>query len=343
MMRTNARHRLRLVHAVWLLSLAVLLAACQPDAPSVLNPRGEGAQHIANLWWVMFAIAAVVYGAVVVMLVLALVRPRRSSDDLSPDLTPNPPGSRAFIVANGIVIPVIILAVVFGLNLYTLAALSPADATAPLTIEVIGQRWWWEVRYPQHGIISANEIHIPVGTRVELRLSSLDVIHSMWIPELNGKTDMIPGQSNRMFLYTDEPGQYRGQCAEFCGLQHAKMALYVVAEEQDDFEAWIAQQQQPAPEPQTDLALRGQQIFLGSSCVYCHRIRGTNASGVIGPDLTHFASRLTIGAGAVENTRGNLAGWIIDPQSIKPGNRMPPMYLEADELQAILAYMETLQ
>jgi cytochrome c oxidase subunit 2 len=176
-----------------------------------------------------------------------------------------------------------------------------------------------------------------------LRLTSEDVIHSLWVPELNGKADLIPGQSNRMTLYTDHAGEYQGACAELCGVQHAFMLFDVIAQPPDEFEQWVTQQQQPAPVPQDEIALRGQQIFLGSACVYCHAIEGTSASGVIGPDLTHLASRNRLGAGVIPNTRGNLAGWIIDPQGIKPGNLMPPMYLEGDDLQALLIYLETLQ
>ncbi len=324
-------------------ALMLFLTACQGEN-YFLNPRGEGAIYIANLWWIMLTIAALIYVEVLVLLALALFR--RSQRDTPMDAPPNvkPPSrnSRLFIVVNGIAIPVLVLLIVFGLNLDTLLALSPAGAQPALTIEVIGHRWWWEVRYPHHNIVTANEIHIPTGTRVELRLSSEDVIHSLWIPELNGKTDLIPGQSNRMMLYTDDAGEYRGACAELCGVQHAFMLFSVVAQPPDEFEQWLTQQQQPAPLPQDEIALRGQQIFLGSACVYCHTINGTGASGVIGPDLTHLASRSHLGAGVIPNTRGNLAGWIVDPQAIKPGNLMPPMYLEGDDLQALLAYLETL-
>jgi cytochrome c oxidase subunit 2 len=292
----------------------------------------------------MLIIGTVVYLQVLVLLGLALFRRRRrqgAQDDLS--ITQPSSGARNFVVINGIAIPLVVLAVVFGLNLNTLAALSPAGKEAAITIEIIGHRWWWEVRYPHHNIVTANEIHIPTGTRVELRLTSEDVIHSLWVPELNGKTDLIPGQSNRMFLYTARAGEYRGACAELCGLQHAFMLFTVIAQPPEEFERWVAQQQQPAPVPQDELTLRGQQIYLGAACVYCHTINGTSSTGVIGPDLTHLASRKTLGAGALPNTRGNLAGWIIDPQAIKPGNLMPPIYLEGDDLQALLAYLETLQ
>ena len=331
--------------AVWFgILLTLTLSACQGRV-SALNPRGEGAIHIANLWWIMMIIGALIYVEVLIFLAIALFHRRsvRAGEEQRPNITPPSRNDRLFIIANGIAIPLVILFIVFGLNLNTLAALSPVGAEPAITIEVIGHRWWWEVRYPHDKIVTANEIRIPVGTRVELRLTSEDVIHSLWFPELNGKTDLIPGQSNRMFLYTDHAGEYRGQCAELCGVQHAKMALYVIAQPVDEYEQWVAQQQQPAPIPQDEETLRGQQIFLGAACVYCHAIEGTSASGVIGPDLTHLASRKTLGAGAIANTRGNLAGWIIDSQAIKPGNRMPPVYLEGDDLQALLTYLESLQ
>jgi cytochrome c oxidase subunit II len=331
---------------VWLVAilLPVVLTACQGEA-SALNPRGEGAAHIANLWIIMLIIGAVVYVQVISLFFMALFRRRatKSEDNDAPDISSPSRNAQMFIIANGIAIPIVIITVVFGFNLITLAALSPANAASDLTIEVIGHRWWWEVRYPHHDVVTANEIYIPTGTQVELRLTSEDVIHSLWIPSLNGKTDLIPGQSNRMSLYTDEAGEYRGFCAELCGIQHARMLFRVIAQPPEDFEKWIAQQQHDAPVPQDELILRGQQIFLGSACVYCHTVRGTSASGVIGPDLTHIASRRTLGAGVLPNTRANLAGWIVDPQAIKPGNLMPPMYLEGDALQALLAYLETLQ
>jgi cytochrome c oxidase subunit II len=322
--------------------ILLVLSGCQADI-SALNPRGEGAMHISRLWLLMFLIGAVVYLQVVILMLLALFRRRVSSSEDTPDTRPTSSRAQTFILVNGIAIPTAILIVVFGFSLVTLERLSPAGVRADLRIEVIGHRWWWEVRYPDHNIVTANEIHIPVGARVELYLTSSDVIHSLWVPSLHGKADLIPGQTNRMILSADEVGEFYGKCAELCGIQHAKMAFFVIAQTPDDFEQWLAAQQPPAPVPDGTLTQRGQQIFLGAACVYCHTVRGTSASGVIGPDLTHIASRKTLGAGAVPNTRGNMAGWIIDPQSIKPGNLMPPMYIEGDDLQALLAYLETLK
>jgi cytochrome c oxidase subunit 2 len=203
------------------------------------------------------------------------------------------------------------------------------------------------VRYldplPSSSFSTANEIHIPVGQPVELTLRSVDVIHSFWVPNLHGKKDLIPGQVNTLVLQADRPGIFRGQCAEFCGLQHANMALYVVAEPPDEFARWQERQRRPAPEPATDAARRGRDVFMASSCVLCHKIGGTMAGGVAGPDLTHVASRLSLAAGTLPNTRGHRAGWIVDPQMHKPGNNMPPNLLSPGDLQALLSYLDTLR
>jgi cytochrome c oxidase subunit II len=310
---------------------------------STLEPHGEAAREIANLWSVMLFIAIAVYGQVLSLFFMGLFRRRNVNENDTPDLSPPSRNTHLFIIANGIAIPIVILVIVFALNLASLLALSPDDTNTALRIEVIGHRWWWEVRYPDHNIITANEIYIPTNTHVELQLTSADVIHSFWLPSLSGKADLIPNRSNSMYLYTETEGEYLAQCAELCGVQHARMRAYVMAVPADEFEQWMSQEQQLAPIPETDELLRGQQIFLGAACVYCHTIRGTSASGVIGPDLTHLASRSTLGAGIIPNTRANLAGWIIDPQSIKPGNLMPPIYLEAEDLQALVLYLESLR
>lgn len=246
------------------------------------------------------------------------------------------------LVKWGIAGPGIILALVLGASVMTSASVDRAAPDEALRIEVIGHQWWWEVRYPGNDFVTANEAHIPVGEEVTFRVTTEDVIHSFWVPPLGGKVDMIPGQTNELVLEADRSGTYTGRCAEFCGLQHAKMSFVVVAEERDDFDSWIAQQQRPASATASLSERAGEQVFLGSACVYCHAIEGTAASGRIGPDLTHLASRRTLGAGQVPNTRGNLAGWILDPQSIKPGNKMPPTNLDGPELQALLDYLESL-
>jgi cytochrome c oxidase subunit 2 len=237
--------------------------------------------------------------------------------------------------------PVVVLVGVYALSLGTMRAIR-GQGSDEVVIDVIGHQFWWEVRYPNQEIVTANEIHIPVGEPVALRLTSADVIHSFWVPELHGKLDLTPGLTTHLLLQADQPGEYRGQCAEFCGVQHARMGLLVIAGTRADFDAWVARQQLPAAPPTDEVAIAGQQVLLGSSCVYCHTVAGTNATGTLGPDLTHLASRRTLAAATVPNTRGHLAGWIIDPQAIKPGNKMPPTNLSAEELLALLAYLETL-
>jgi cytochrome c oxidase subunit 2 len=189
----------------------------------------------------------------------------------------------------------------------------------------------------------ANEIHVPVGERVTLELESADVIHSFWAPNLHGKTDLIPGQVNRTTLRVDKEGAYRGQCAEYCGTQHAHMAFWVVAEPKEKFEAWLAAQRKPAPEPADATLAKGREVFLAAPCAMCHAIQGTPAHASVAPDLTHVATRRTLGAGTIPNTTGHLAGWVVDSHGIKPGNQMPPNPMDSDDLQALLAYLGSLK
>lgn len=319
------------------ITLSLLLGGCA-NAPSALAPRGPAAAEIANLSWIMFGLAAAVFVVVMGLLLYGLFRSRR--EGVEQEVSPG--RDRAFVVWGGIVIPIIILIALYIFTIRTMAALAAPTNAAELVIEVVGHQFWWEVHYPNQAFTTANEIHIPVGRPVELRLTSTDVIHSFWVPELHGKMDLLPNRINSFWLQADEAGVYYGECAEFCGIQHAKMAFVVVAEPEEQFAAWLAQQAQPAAEPADPVVQQGRQIFLGSACVYCHTVRGTNATGTLGPDLTHLASRRTLAAGIIENNPGNLGGWIVDPHSIKPGNKMPPTNLSGPELQALLAYLASL-
>ena len=314
---------------------AGLVSACR-DSPSALDPKGPAAETIADLWWFMFVLAALVFAAVVGLLLYALFRPRRDQGAGLAD-------SRLFVPVTGVVIPAVILIVLFGVALGAMRALAVPPRREALLVEVIGYQWWWEVRYPDQGVVTANEIQVPVGRPVRLRLLSADVIHSFWVPELNGKMDLVPGEPNTFFFEAARPGVYRGLCAEFCGVQHAKMQLRVVAQPPEQFAAWIEQQQPPAVETLEPLARRGQQVFMASQCPACHTIRGTPADGQAGPDLTHIASRQTLAAGILENNRGNLGGWIVNPQRLKRGNKMPPTDLTGEELQALLTYLQSLE
>jgi cytochrome c oxidase subunit 2 len=255
---------------------------------------------------------------------------------------------RRWIVAGGIIMPSVVLAIVFGFTIRS-SVLTANDEGATLVVEVIGRRWWWEVNYPDLGVITANEIHIPVDVPVELRLKSGDVIHSFWLPQLNGKMDLIPGRENKLIIQADEIGTYRGQCAEFCGLQHARMQFLLFVQDATDFEQWVSDQLETSAETLSHAAQQGQTVFISAGCVYCHTIRGLDSGDIdrsdvdLGPDLTHLASRSTIAAGILENNRGNLGGWISDPHGIKHGVLMPATDLSGEELQTLLAYLETLQ
>ena len=320
-----------------------LAGTCAARTQSALNPQGPISRYIDTWWWVLFSVASFVVVLVTVLLLVALFRKRRD-DSADPQLhSDRERGLMWFVGLLGAAFPIAVLGTLMGFNIYTENVIT-ARAQAPTrVIEVIGHRWWWEVIYPQEGITTANELHIPAGESVQIKVTTKDVIHSFWVPQLNGKIDTIPGQTNTISIQADQPGAFRGQCGEYCGLQHAKMAFWVVADAPEDYQAWVSQQRLAAPNPKGGNALKGQQIFLGSACVYCHAIKGTNASSRLGPDLTHLASRRTIGAGALPNTEGNLAGWIVNPQTVKPGNKMPPMYLEAHDLQSLLAYLKTLE
>jgi cytochrome c oxidase subunit 2 len=241
--------------------------------------------------------------------------------------------------------------ILFGLTVISVSVGKTVSASVPpagsLTIEVTGTQWWWKVRYasddPTRILQTANEIHIPVGRPVAIRGGSDDVIHSFWAPSLQGKRDLIPGRTTLEWLQADRPGEYRGQCAEFCGLQHAHMAFWVIAESTEQFNSWWDHQLQPALEPADEHHRQGQDIFLKGACILCHAIRGTAAAAQIGPDLTHFGSRKTIAAGTLSNTKGNLAGWIADPQTIKPGTHMATVPIQPAEMQPLIDYLESLK
>jgi cytochrome c oxidase subunit 2 len=312
--------------------------------PSALDPHGPAARQVATLWWVMLAIATVIFALVLVLLLLPLFRRTRDrlpDGDLLRDAAPV--STTRWIVLGGALMPAIVLAGVFVATLAVMRGVhAPARASA-LPIEVIGHQWWWEIRYPDRGVVTADEIHLPVGVPAKLRLESDDVIHSLWVPQLNGKTDLIPGQTNTMWLQADTAGQYNARCAEYCGDQHAHMSLMVIAQPVGEFNAWLARQRRPALPAGSSASLAGQRVFLEHSCAYCHTVRGTSALGRVGPDLTHIASRATLAGGAFDNTRGNLAGWIQNPDVLKPGTLMPAVPLSGPDVQAIVAYLEGLR
>jgi cytochrome c oxidase subunit 2 len=305
---------------------------------SMFVPGGPHADAVATLGWIMIAGGTAIFLLVLVLTALAIVmRPERRGWMTN----------RAFIVWLGIAFPVVTLTALLAYGLWiNRVILRPGDPV--LRVEVVGERWWWRVRYLDADgavrLVSANEIRIPVGQPVEFVLKTQDVIHSFWVPNLAGKLDMIPGHTNVYRFAADRPGIFRGQCAEYCGAQHALMAFYVIAHEPADFEAWYAREAQAAREPAVPLLTRGRELFIRNGCGACHTIRGTPANGVIGPDLTHVGSRRSIAAGTFPTNVGTLAGWISSAQHLKPDNLMPSFgNLQGEELRAIAAYLESLK
>jgi cytochrome c oxidase subunit 2 len=315
-----------------------------PGSHLVHDPAGPHAGLIGRLGELMYATSAVVFVLVVGALLAAALRRRRADED--PE-DPRRERRMARVVLAGTAATAAVLVLVTLMSFATGRRLTAAPAGEAVQIRVTGHQWWWEVEYrdsiASNWATTANEIHVPVGRPVVLQLRSADVIHSFWIPNLGVKRDLTPGEETSVWFRADAPGVYRAQCAEFCGHQHAKMALLVVAEPPDSFAGWLARQRDTARTPADSTARRGREVFLTSSCVMCHAIQGTPAGSRIGPNLTHLAGRRTIAAGALPNTRGNLAGWIVDPQRIKPGARMPPNQLAPDDLHALLAYLESLE
>jgi cytochrome c oxidase subunit II len=317
-----------------------------PPGFSALEPAGVQSARIADLFWTYSYICAVVFVLVSGAFVMAITW-RRSPHAEKTELpeTLQRPRRRAVIAAG--TVTTLTLVAMLVLSVMTSRALASLGTKNALAIEVIGHKWWWEVRYPAEGarlqFTTAYEIHVPVGRPVELRLTSADVIHSFWVPSLNGKRDLVPGKKTTLVLRADQAGRYEGQCAEFCGTQHANMRFVVVAESDADFQAWLDHSLSPAVTPDDPVKLRGQDVFQKSRCIACHTIAGTEAFATIGPNLTHVASRRELAMGTITNNPGHLGGWIADPQGIKPGTTMPGTPLDPEDLNALIAYLGSLK
>lgn len=337
----SATKRPGTVVAVLVLTAVVMAVACSDGSPSTLRPGGPGARRLESLWWVLFGCSAVVCAIVIAGVVLVVVRRRRRGEISHRDPT-------RFVVLAGAVVPFVVLAAVYGLNLRDMLALTrpgePASSgSPPLTVEVIGHQWWWEFRYPPgSSVVTANELHIPVHTDVKLILRTDDVLHSFWVPQLMPKTDLIAGQTNTMWLRADEVGDYRGQCAEYCGMQHAHMAFMVVAEPRAQFDDWL-EWAGTAVRPQNPQQQRGQQVFTQMGCAACHSIRGTGADGEVAPDLTTVGDRWSLGAGTLPNDAQHMREWIDNPQQSKPGNAMPPQAVPPAAMTDLIAYLQSLR
>ncbi len=323
-----------------LVAAAVFLSTGCAGPQSALQPSGAAAREVAYLWWAMFWAGTAIFLLVLGLLLYASFQAPERRWRIAPV---------KMIVAGGVVLPIVALSIllVFGLR-----AGSGVSADLPenaISIRVTAHQWWWDIEYvdhrdPSRNFTTANELYLPVNQPVELLMTSSDVIHSLWLPRLAGKLDLIPSQTNRLVIEAEEPGVFRGQCAEFCGLAHAQMAFYAVAVPQEKFEAWAERQRSPATPPETRAVHAGKDAFDASGCVVCHTVRGGGAWGTEGPDLTHLGSRLTIAAGTFDNTRENVAAWIARNDDMKPGNKMPEFpHLDRETRLSIAAYLESLQ
>jgi cytochrome c oxidase subunit 2 len=323
-----------------------ILAGCSGGTSTLTQAGVTGAKEAALGDFVLIVASAVV--VVVIALVLAAAFRRRPAHGVEAGIEPSHPASdRRSILVFGVVLPAIILIIAFVLTLRTLDAVASPSRPFAANVTVTGHQWWWEIAYqdadPSHTFTAANEIHLPVGEPVHFDVQTADVIHTLWVPELAGKIQLIPGQQNSLWLEARVAGVFSGPCSQYCGTQHAHMRITVVAEPPAEYEQWLAAQREAAPAPGDSARSIGEHVFLSRGCAACHAIRGTGANAAMGPDLTHLASRRTLGAGAIPNTPQNLTAWIQDAQGIKPGVDMPRMTLQPAELQALVSYLESLR
>jgi cytochrome c oxidase subunit 2 len=311
-----------------------------------LDAAGRPSHSILPLTWFTLLVSLVVCVVISVLLCLAIRRHRIPTGVDIASIALERGGDGVRWISIGLLISAVPLAATLVWTMLVLAAVAGPPKSPALVLDVIARQWWWEVRYnstlPSDGFETANEIHIPVGQPVLVRLHTADVIHSFWVPKLTGKTDVIPGQSNQSWMQADAPGRFLGQCSEFCGYQHAHMQFEVVAQTPEDFAVWRTHQRRPAQPPSNPAATRGLEL-VEFRCSLCHQVRGTRAKAVSAPDLTHLMSRGMIAAGTQVNNPGNLAQWIQDPQDTKPGAQMPNQYLTAQQLSDVVAYLESLQ
>lgn len=309
----------------------VLLAAGQ----NVLHPHSHPEHEINVLWWVMFIGSCVGFTLVAFLILLGWLR--RNTPSLPFGIGER--GATGLVIGLGIALPIVLLsALFFWSNLFVIrSTAAPKRSSTRMSVQIIGHQWWWEIRYPGTPAVTANEFHLPIDARVDVLGTTDDVIHSIWLPELNRKVDVVPGRVNHLLLDANRVGTYEGECSEFCGLQHAHMILFAVVQPRAAFDAWLRRESAPAAETS------GARLFESVGCGNCHQIRGTPANGRVGPDLTHIASRRILAGGAISNDRADLTEWIRDPQHVKPGNKMPQLHLSPHELRSLVDYLEALK
>jgi len=328
-----------LYRIAWCAVPAVMLTGCA-SSPTFLNPNSEISGHQAALYRDILIEAALIFVLIISVLIWMLIRGRSRTSDSGH--APQIYGKLSWAVGAALLV-LIADGVDFAAMASTMHAIAaPPAATADVNVKVIGHRWWWEFDYPDLGIKTANELHIPTGTNVQITLTSVDVIHSFWAPQLAGKTDAIPGQLNHMWLRADTPGTFTGQCSEFCGTEHALMRLRVVAETPEDFKAWVTAQQQPAASAQTDPEAAGYKI-LTTTCGTCHSLDPNDPrENLTGPNLAHLFSRTTFAGATFEMSEDNIRNWVKDTQAMKPGNDMN-IKLKPEDLDAVMAYLKLLK
>jgi cytochrome c oxidase subunit II len=326
---------------IWLLGV-LCLAGCS-SRTSIFNSASPNARATAQLFNFVFIIEGVVFVIVEAALIYAVIRfSRKQGSGLPKQIDGN-----MYLELTWTIIPAILLAIIFFVSLNTLRTVSSATtenstAGAPLHVQVIGHQWFWEFVYPDQHIVTANEMVVPVGSQVIVDVKTVDVIHSYWIPELGGKIDAIPGITNQLYFQAEKTGTFSGQCAEFCGADHAQMRMTVISVTAEDYAAWVKSQQAPLHLFSGDAAA-GEQLYMGMACIGCHTINNTKSQGKVGPDLTHFASRTTFAGGVLENNTDNLSKWLANPQAIKPGNLMPNFNLGSDGIKMLVAFLESLK
>lgn len=347
--RTLIRRALLLICALTIMTAWVLVMTAPalaqegtPPKPSALDPAGPNSAAIASLFNVVLVIATVVFVVVEGLILISAFRFRRRAKDAS-EPTQVHGNTKAEIAWT--ILPALIVVTLFVMALQTQQTLGarPAAAAEQMTVKVIGHQFWWEYQYPEMGITTATDLVIPTGKVVNLELSSVDVIHSFWVPQLNGKTDAFPNHVNTTWIQANTPGIYYGQCAELCGASHANMRVVVNAKTPEEFDRWVKEQQAPAADPTDALAQQGQLVFAAGACIGCHAIEGTAANGKIGPNLTHVGSRTSIAGGMLTNTEGNLRRWLANPPAVKPGSIMPNLNLTKTEIDALTAYLQSLK
>ncbi|HEY0458439.1 MAG TPA: cytochrome c oxidase subunit II [Pyrinomonadaceae bacterium] len=335
--------------SLFLIFAGAVLSGCR-GSQSALDSAGVQSGRLESLWWLFFSITAAVYVITMTVLLIALFRRRAADEQTAPELAPDAAREKRIsnTVKGAVAVTLLTLFVLMIVSFRTGSAIQTlAGAEEPLQIKVTGHQWWWEIEYqnavPSNNVTTANEIHLPAGRPIKLVLQSNDVIHSFWLPNMHGKKDLVPNYPTVFYFQADKPGTYWGQCAEYCGYQHAKMRFIVTVESPEDFDNWYKAQQQSSAQPSNDVQKRGQEIFLTSVCTQCHTIQGTQAGGRVGPNLTHIATRPYIAAGSLQNTREHLQNWVTDPQRIKPGIRMPMNNYSPEDLQALVEYLESLK